>query len=245
MITSLRSLCACAIVLAIAGRAHADVALYVGTDPDVASISEMPNSVATAAEFDLAAPGLGAVDFENGVPDDFLLAGGTITNISGCGAHCGFNTTPGGKLFYSLSGSQMVFVSLEPMNAFGFYITGLQSSYVGQWTLTFFDGSTRVLGLPHDSFGYNGGAGAFFGFTDFGKTFTNVVIDTQNDVVAIDDIRYGFVDVPGGVPEPAAWTMMIAGFGLAGAAMRRRRRAARLAVGAARLTPGILGVRDA
>jgi len=28
---------------------------------------------------------------------------------------------------------------------------------------------------------------------------------------------------PGGVPEPATWTMMIAGFGLAGAALRRRR----------------------
>ncbi|MEW5684436.1 MAG: PEPxxWA-CTERM sorting domain-containing protein [Pseudomonadota bacterium] len=30
---------------------------------------------------------------------------------------------------------------------------------------------------------------------------------------------------PGGVPEPSTWAMMIAGFGLAGAAMRRRRTA--------------------
>jgi hypothetical protein len=28
-----------------------------------------------------------------------------------------------------------------------------------------------------------------------------------------------------GVPEPASWAMLIAGFGLTGAAMRRRRRA--------------------
>ena len=28
---------------------------------------------------------------------------------------------------------------------------------------------------------------------------------------------------PGGVPEPASWALMIAGFGLAGAALRRRR----------------------
>jgi PEP-CTERM motif len=27
---------------------------------------------------------------------------------------------------------------------------------------------------------------------------------------------------PGGVPEPASWALMIAGFGLVGAAMRRR-----------------------
>ncbi|HEX3366887.1 PEPxxWA-CTERM sorting domain-containing protein [Phenylobacterium sp.] len=33
------------------------------------------------------------------------------------------------------------------------------------------------------------------------------------------------VDVTGGVPEPASWALMIAGFGLAGAALRRRRSA--------------------
>ena len=33
----------------------------------------------------------------------------------------------------------------------------------------------------------------------------------------------------GGVPEPAAWAMMISGFGLAGAAMRTRRRSVRFA----------------
>ncbi|MBZ4119981.1 PEPxxWA-CTERM sorting domain-containing protein, partial [Escherichia fergusonii] len=32
-----------------------------------------------------------------------------------------------------------------------------------------------------------------------------------------------------GVPEPATWAMMIAGFGLAGAAARSRRRASALA----------------
>lgn len=32
------------------------------------------------------------------------------------------------------------------------------------------------------------------------------------------------VDVPGAVPEPATWAMMIAGFGAAGIALRRRRR---------------------
>ena len=32
-----------------------------------------------------------------------------------------------------------------------------------------------------------------------------------------------FFGTPGGVPEPATWAMMIAGFGLTGAAMRRRK----------------------
>ncbi|THD64539.1 MAG: PEP-CTERM sorting domain-containing protein [Phenylobacterium sp.] len=33
----------------------------------------------------------------------------------------------------------------------------------------------------------------------------------------------------GGVPEPSAWALMIAGFGLTGAALRRRRAAVALA----------------
>lgn len=41
------------------------------------------------------------------------------------------------------------------------------------------------------------------------------------------DFRTGIVDPPtGGVPEPASWAMLIAGFGLTGTTMRRRRRIA-------------------
>lgn len=44
-------------------------------------------------------------------------------------------------------------------------------------------------------------------------------------VPAVSDFDVGFrsfVDVSAAVPEPASWAMMIAGFGLAGAALRRR-----------------------
>jgi hypothetical protein len=37
--------------------------------------------------------------------------------------------------------------------------------------------------------------------------------------IEVDHLQYG---VPGAVPEPASWAMMIAGFGLVGAAARRR-----------------------
>ena len=42
---------------------------------------------------------------------------------------------------------------------------------------------------------------------------------------AIDNLRFaqaGQITVPGAVPEPATWAMLIAGFGLVGAATRRR-----------------------
>ena len=48
--------------------------------------------------------------------------------------------------------------------------------------------------------------------------------------VNFDNVRLDASPIPTtGVPEPAAWALMIAGFGLAGAAMRRRRPIAALA----------------
>jgi hypothetical protein len=43
------------------------------------------------------------------------------------------------------------------------------------------------------------------------------------DFVAIDDLQFDTKTVRPNVPEPATWAMMVCGFGLAGATMRRRR----------------------
>lgn len=48
----------------------------------------------------------------------------------------------------------------------------------------------------------------------FTRTF-----DNTGDTIGLDN----FVSATGAVPEPASWAMLVAGFGLAGAAMRRRR----------------------
>ncbi len=53
-----------------------------------------------------------------------------------------------------------------------------------------------------------------------------VVITTAGDVSDVRQIRVGGIgNIPTGgvVPEPATWMMLIAGFGLVGSAMRRRR----------------------
>nr|WP_310522913.1 PEPxxWA-CTERM sorting domain-containing protein [Polymorphobacter sp.] len=44
--------------------------------------------------------------------------------------------------------------------------------------------------------------------------------------VGYDNITLGSITAGGGVPEPASWALLIAGFGLTGAAMRRRRNVA-------------------
>lgn len=43
--------------------------------------------------------------------------------------------------------------------------------------------------------------------------------------VAVDNITFDTRALPSAVPEPASWALMIAGFGLVGGAMRRRREA--------------------
>jgi hypothetical protein len=57
----------------------------------------------------------------------------------------------------------------------------------------------------------------FYGFT--GSSFDAIrIVNLDESFWLIDNIQLG-----AGVPEPASWAMLIAGFGLTGAAMRRRR----------------------
>jgi hypothetical protein len=74
--------------------------------------------------------------------------------------------------------------------------------------------------------------GQFCNWTAVGVGFAGIArsIDfggTANQV-AFDNITFGSIDPGGGVPEPAAWAMMIAGFGLVGGAMRRRNTSVRV-----------------
>ncbi len=67
-----------------------------------------------------------------------------------------------------------------------------------------------------------------FNFTALGTTtaisFSADSIFTGYGPV-IDQVSVQLLSLPGGVPEPSAWTLMIGGFGLAGAALRRKRSA--------------------
>jgi hypothetical protein len=65
------------------------------------------------------------------------------------------------------------------------------------------------------------------------NTTAHIALVNQNTVrfgndFALDDIAFTTRN-PGSVPEPATWALMISGFGLAGATLRRRRAAAALA----------------
>jgi hypothetical protein len=64
----------------------------------------------------------------------------------------------------------------------------------------------------------------YFGFVSSTPITALSIFGGQNNVVyaTVDNLTLGSPAVSG-VPEPASWAMLIAGFGLTGAAMRRRR----------------------
>ena len=107
----------------------------------------------------------------------------------------------------------------------------------GATTLNFAEplSGITVLGIH---FGGGGPAGvgngtAFYRF-DAGTTLSafNLAYQGSSGVV-VYSTGHGQPDLPpieqGDVPEPASWAMMIAGFGMVGAAMRRRRASVRFA----------------
>jgi hypothetical protein len=217
---------AAAIVFALgtAERAHAAVVTFTGADNSVSSLAQMTNSVAAAGSFDAAAPGLSIITFDSAPPSGVSVSGGSITSVSGCGALCGFNTTPGGSNFYSVDGGTATFTFSSAINAFGMYVTGLQTDSVPQETLTFTDGSSQTINTPTST----GGGGAFIGFTDLGKLISSVSYNATDDIVALDDVKFGSVTTA--VPEASTWAMMILGFaGIGFVAYRRKSKPALMA----------------
>jgi len=212
--------------LAITGRADAGITTFIGSDGGAGPGDPRPNSDAAAASFDAAASALGTeglVNFESAplgsfssltVAPGLTISGstGTIVNApTGTPADLyGYNTTPGGSQFLSLYGGSSTFTFSQGVNSFGAYLSGVQFGYE---TITFSDGSSESVSIPDPS----GDAGIdFVGFTDTGPLIASVTINASNDIIGVDDVRYG----PTSVPEPASLGLVAIGsIGLLG---RRR-----------------------
>lgn len=70
----------------------------------------------------------------------------------------------------------------------------------------------------------NGRTGNVTGFFEFNLTSPITTISLNDSQGISDSVLYLTNSPPGGVPEPATWAMMIAGFGATGFALRRSRR---------------------
>lgn len=227
-----------AATLAAPASAGAAVVVYSGFDPAATGPSNKPNSDAARAEFLNAISNLPDVftnDFEAGatgrVATSYELGGGatlastspaghplTIRTTPACGFNiCGGNTTTGGSNFAYVMSGEVVFDFAAPIQAFGAFFNGGQFSNL---KLTFNDGSVQQVAVP-GQFG-----AAFVGFTDFDRDITQIRFSAPQDYVAIDDVTFAWNTTSAAVPEPASWALMIGGLGLAGSALRARRRAA-------------------
>ena len=86
-------------------------------------------------------------------------------------------------------------------------------------------GGTRTLG------GCDASCYAFgtFTFIGTGSDTLSIAAKTDSAYWHLDDVSVTGGSVPGGVPEPATWAMMLVGFGGLGAVVRRRRASAAIA----------------
>jgi hypothetical protein len=194
-----------AVSLAAAG-AQASV-IYAGPS----SMSEMATNTsfdvtfnalqAGAADLSFVLDGYASLDGQNWYEDDFTLSlNGTAIamgtwNLGGGGADAVY-LAPAGATFDNVSDNGADHLAIN-WNGGHVNISAPLSLLAGSNTLTF----------AYNSLPYNDGQNA--GWQDMGDegwSAHNIVVSQT-----------------GAVPEPMTWALMIAGFGLAGAALRRRR----------------------
>ena len=140
--------------------------------------------------------------------------GGIVANgWSGPPQTTGFNTTSGGQKFlafvpnFQAATSSLTFTFSDPIQAFGAYITALESNVDGVVHVIFNDGVAQDFPLPETDIG----GAQFFGFTDAGKlisqlVFQEVQVGAIRDIWGIDDIL-----VAHSVPEPSTCALLAIG----------------------------------
>lgn len=227
-------LTAVATALLIASPAFAVPIVFLGSDPGANSTDPRPQSDAAAAAYDAASGPTGLITLESapvGFFSSLMVAPGvTITGSDVNGRNqeirntpfgapdslFGYNTTAGGSNFASLFGGTLTFSFATPIDTFGAYFSGIQSPAFGtSVTLTFDDGTSQELFF--DPVGTIGGV-QFLGFTDAGASISSITLNAFNDIIGVDDIRYG---PTASVPENGG-TAVFLGLGLIGVLVLRR-----------------------
>jgi len=152
--------------------AYAAVTVFNGSDNGVSSAGPFTNSAASQASFLAAAGAYGSVStngFEAtplGYNASFSMPGVAITvaapnygpSFSGVavadqGALYAFNTTSGGANWFGFPGGSATFNFAAPTNSFGFYLTGLQTTFGAGVTVTQLDGTSATYSIASNSGG--------------------------------------------------------------------------------------------
>jgi len=220
---------ACA-ALALGSATNAAAALY-GPTPYL-SLADAPFQPGDFTFFYLE-------DVEDGLIDSLGLSvtgpGLCITDTPGCFDNSGLTDSVGnggnGRVGHSIWTGGFTEITFDTLTL------GSLPTYAGLvWTdgnnpITFsaYDQDNNLIGTvvgghADGSFAGTLGDDHFYGVTNIGGISRLTISNPPG--TEIDHIQYGLNVIEGGVPEPAAWGLMITGLGLTGAALRRRRAAA-------------------
>jgi hypothetical protein len=232
-----------AALLASAGTVSAANFIFFGENQNPGNAVVGDPLTARNAFFATLTAGVSAEDFEGfssgTVPASITFNGSAGDIVATFGAGTGsVQTGPNSVGRFPTSGTQYFETTdafnvsfSTPVAAFGFYGTDI-GDFNGQLSVVLIRGGMEEsLVVPHVVNGNNASL-LFFGVLST-DPFDSVRFSQSAagvDFLGFDDLVVGDrkqVVIPV-VPEPATWAMMIAGFGLVGAAMRRRETLARM-----------------
>jgi hypothetical protein len=134
-----------------------------------------------------------------------------------------------GSNFLQLEQSSFTINFDQPVSGLGFYAIDVESDALAILTLASGDTETYSFDSLFNSANAGSGSIDFLGFTSLlGIRSLTLSHAAMSDTLGFDDFQIGSSNVlqaaaVGEVPETATWAMFIAGFGLVGSAMRRRK----------------------
>ena len=146
-----------------------------------------------------------------------VLSGGSISE-----ATMAFPATSGTQVY---TGTEITLDIADKVNyswpAALAFVSGTAPIRLRAWGYDY-DLEMEILVGDISTFGDDVNTSLGFG-SDTDQWFLTRVTFSSDQVFAMDDLALGLADVMPGVPEPANWAMLIAGFGLTGGALRLRR----------------------
>ena len=146
-------------------------------------------------------------------PDIGDILGGPVVAIVGPGVEYPAGSILGNSLFQiDITNDQIIYRPLQTVT----YGSGPFNGFVFD-----FSGAPDILGVTLDGSSNFTPAGSSFTSNSFNLNLSGNAVTA--DSVAVYDFT---LQDRAAVPEPASWALMISGFGLAGAALRRRTRVA-------------------
>lgn len=180
---------------------------------ETTALTAFPNATAAEANFFANLTGVGTETFEGfaagtSTPLVLMFAGSGTATLNGTGAVAAvpwgtsngvgrYNVDGPGSSNYFETGTTSFTINFStPVAAFGFYGIDI-GDFSGQLMLTFLDGTTRVIMVPHTVNG-PGGSVLFFGYVNDNNPFTQIMfMDTDpagDDFFGFDRMTVGSVE---------------------------------------------------